>query len=92
MKRRQQVLRLVELYKEHKTQQVERILEGLGVRFDGNFEVIITSERLFEFLQSAELPPSLAHFKRKSKQEIALLLNTHLNEKERKGRITLFFF
>ena len=92
MKRRQQVLKLVELYKEHKTQQAEHILETIGVRFRGEFEVIITSENLFEFLQSAELPPSLVHFKRKSKQEIALLLNTHLNKKERKGRITLFFF
>ena len=82
----------MKLYKENRRQEAERILSRYGIRLYGDIEVEITSERLLDFLQSTELPPQLAHFKRKTKREMAALIAVYAKDKKKyKGKTTFLF-
>ncbi len=68
MKRREQVLELLSIYKERTGKHT------------------VSSESLFDFLQSnPSLPINLIHFKYKTKREIASFLRTHIKSKKKEG-------
>lgn len=73
MKRREQVIELLSIYKERTGKHT------------------VSSESLFDFLQSnPSLPKNLIHFKYKTKRELAAFLRAHIKQKEKRKKTTIF--